>query len=320
MTTINIAVIGTGNMGRHHVRQYSTLSGCTLTSIVDPHKERRVDYSKTYKCTHYSSKEELVKNETIHAVSITNPTSLHYETAQFFIKKGIHVLIEKPITETPEEAETLIQLAKQHKVVLMVGHIERFNPIIISLKKMIQSSIFGTITSLQLNRMSMMPTQIKDANVFIDLAVHDIDLCSYLLEETPHVLTSNSHKALLIDRVDYAAIFMKYPSQASATIHVNWICPRKIRTLTILGSKGFAEIDLMTKEGMFFPSEYELNESGIPQFKESSPQQIPIQDTDALQEQLRNFISSIQTGSSPITTGLAGKNALSLALTAQKNT
>lgn len=320
MDKINVAVIGTGNMGRHHVRQYSTLTNCTLKAIVDPHLERRSEYANTYKCAHYATKEDLIENEIIHAVSITNPTSYHYETAKFFITHGINVLIEKPITETPEEADVLIQLAEKHKVILMVGHIERFNPIIISLKKMIHSGFFGNITSLQLNRMSMMPTQIRDANVFIDLAVHDIDLCSYLLEETPHALTSNSHKALLIDRVDYAAIFMKYPSQASATIHVNWICPRKVRTLTVLGSKGFAEVDLMTKEGTFFPSEYEANQDGIPQFKESTPQNIPTQDTDALQEQIKNFISSIHTGSAPLTNGLAGKNALLLALKAQQNT
>jgi len=317
MNTINVAVIGAGNMGRHHIKHYHLLDEANLVAIVDPNIERCKEYAAQYKCTPYETIDELLENETIQAVSITNPTSKHYETAKKFIKQGIHVLVEKPITETPEEAETLIKLADEHNVTLMVGHIERFNPIVISVKKLIDSKLFGHITSLQLNRMSMMPTQIKDANVFIDLAVHDIDLCSYLLGEEPHTLDSNAHKALLIDRVDYAAIFMKYPSQASASIHVNWICPRKVRTLTVLGSKGYAEVDLMTKEGLFFPSEYEPNDDGVPQFKPSEPQKIPTTDADALQEQIKHFLSSIHTGNKPITCGIAGKNALLLALNAQ---
>jgi UDP-N-acetylglucosamine 3-dehydrogenase len=318
MDKINIAVIGTGNMGRHHINHYHQLPEANLVAVVDPHSERRQIYAEKHACNHYESLADLLNNETIHAVSIANPTSNHFETAQFLIKKGVHVLIEKPISETPEEAEILIALAEKHNVRLMVGHIERFNPIVISIKKMIDADCFGKITSILLSRMSMMPTQIKDSNVFIDLAVHDIDLCSHLLGETPHSLDANAHKALLIDRVDYAAIFMKYPSQASASIHVNWICPRKVRTLTVLGSKGYAEVDLMTKEGLFFPSEYITNEEGIPQFKPSTPQNIPITDNDALQEQIKNFLESIQKGITPLTCGIAGKNALLLALTAQK--
>ena len=215
MKKVNVAVIGLGNMGRHHVRNYSELPDANLIAEVML-IERANQFAETFNCKAYTNLEGLIENETIDAINITAPTSTHYKIARYALEKGVHVLIEKPICDNVADAEELIALAEQKGLILMVGHIERFNPAVQKVKEMIESDQLGKVTSLISRRVGAFPPQIHDANVVIDLAVHDIDIFNYLLNAAPDEVTGNAGRALINGREDYAELFLTYGDQVAS--------------------------------------------------------------------------------------------------------
>lgn len=299
MKNMKTAVIGLGNMGRHHVRHYAGLSH--LVAVCDQDRVRVQECVDVYGCKGYTSVEDLLENESIDALSIVAPTFLHYDIAKKVISKNISVLIEKPIADSIEKAKELDQLAQQYKVTLMVGHIERFNPIITALKKEIESDTLGEIASIITRRVSPMPTQIKDANVMIDLAVHDIDVCSYLLERNPQHINGRGGRLILEDREDHAELLLDYGT-CNAMVQVNWITPIKIRTLSITGSKAHAELNYLTQEMTIYRPSQEDQLIKLP-----SQESLPIE--------LAHFLNAVSTKKPPLVGAKEGISALVAAQT-----
>ncbi len=304
-------------MGRHHARHMHQLECSQLVAVCDSKEERANAYAKDYACTAYTDLETLLEKESIDAISLTLPTSLHYDCALTILNKGIHLLIEKPISQSLEEADEIIALAKEKGVCLMVGHVERFNPAIVALKTFMENDGLGDIISLVSRRINVFPKQMKDANVAIDLGVHDIDLISYLLDEEPLSISSQSARALIDNRADHLDILLHF-KKASAFIQVNWITPIPIRELKVTGTKGYAELNYMNKEVTIHTSKHEktLDEKGQVsiQFLESETVILDVVQTDALGAELCNFIESAQQKKAPVTTGEMGKCALKWAL------
>ncbi|NQY73205.1 MAG: Gfo/Idh/MocA family oxidoreductase, partial [Candidatus Margulisbacteria bacterium] len=174
---LRVGVIGLGNMGKHHVRNYHEIPDVEVAGICDLNP----DVLKLF--THYgypmfTDLDTMLAQSNLDAVSITVPTRYHHEVAQKVIESGIHLLVEKPISDSLEQADDIVKRAKDKGVILAVGHIERFNPAVIRLKELVDSGAIGKITSIIAKRVGAFPAQIKDANVVIDLAVHDIDIFS----------------------------------------------------------------------------------------------------------------------------------------------
>ncbi len=299
MKNMKTAVIGLGNMGRHHVRHYASLSH--LVAVCDQDRVRVQECVDVFGCKGYTSVEDLLENEAIDALSIAAPTFLHYDIAKKVISKNISILIEKPIADSIEKAKELDQLATQHKVTLMVGHIERFNPIITALKKEIDAGMLGQIASIITRRVSPMPTQIKDANVMIDLAVHDIDVCSYLLDKNPQHITGRGGRLILEDREDHAELLLDYGT-CNAIVQVNWITPTKIRTLSLTGSKAHAEVNYLTQEMTIYRPNEEAQITKL-----ESQESLPIE--------LAHFLNAVSTKTPPLVGAKEGLAALVAAQT-----
>ncbi|MCP4049097.1 MAG: Gfo/Idh/MocA family oxidoreductase [bacterium] len=314
---LNTGVIGLGNMGRHHVRLYSENKRVNLVCVCDIHQDILNKFTSNYSCRGYLNLDDMLNNEELDAVTITSPTSLHYEIAKKIIQKGIHVLIEKPVTDTTERANELIDLAKKHNVIIMVGHIERFNPAVTALKKLIDEGQAGRIISLSSRRLGTFPNQIKDASVIIDLAVHDIDICSYLLDKEPVKVYAHKVKALIDSREDHAELFLTYDNE-SAFIQVNWITPIKIRTLAVTGTRGYVELDYLTKKLTLYKSNYsrskDINGETVINFKDTEKVDIPVQNIDQLTVEIDHFVTCIKENRPPLIDGEAGKKALETAL------
>jgi UDP-N-acetylglucosamine 3-dehydrogenase len=322
MKPLKTAVVGLGNMGRHHARHMHQLDCSQLIALCDPNVNIVNALAKQYQCNGYTDLDTMLASESIDAISLSVPTNLHYECALTILNKNIHLLIEKPITQTLEEADALIALAQEKNLTLMVGHVERFNPAIVALKSFIDTDGLGDIVSLVSRRVNVFPKQMKDANVAIDLGVHDIDLVSYLLNEEPHSISSQSARALIDNRADHLDMLLHF-KKASAFIQVNWITPIPIRELKVTGTKGYAELNYMTKEVKIYPSKYqtvidEQGQSSI-QFSKSDVYTLDSVDTDALGSELRHFIESAEKGVAPLTTGTMGKCALKWALESLKH-
>ncbi|NBV42653.1 gfo/Idh/MocA family oxidoreductase, partial [bacterium] len=225
-----VAVVGLGNMGRYHIKHYLNLPSSHVVAVVDQDPSRLSQFAVDG-VRGFRSVSELLASGLAEAVSITVPTSLHFKVAQECLLAGLHVLIEKPITESVSDAEELIRLAESMNKIIQVGHIERFNPAVLKLLEWQKEGKTGRIYSIETRRFSPMPTQILDANVIIDLAVHDIDIVCALFNSQPTDISREMAMNTLSDRADSGIILLRFPD-GIASVSVNWTSPVKTRTLT----------------------------------------------------------------------------------------
>ncbi|MDP2671612.1 MAG: Gfo/Idh/MocA family oxidoreductase [bacterium] len=300
---LKAGVIGIGNMGRHHVRNYAEMGGVALVGIVDLDKKLGRQLAKKFSTRYYADYKEFFKNEKPDLVSVCVPTQLHLKIASEALESGSNVLVEKPIASNVDEAKALIKLAKEKGLVLSVGHIERFNPAVLKLKELIGKGSLGTIVSVMARRANAIPSRIKDANVIFDIGVHDIDLLNFLLDSSPEGVYASGGKAILRKLEDYADIFLEYPinNQGLAItghIQVNWITPVKIRKLNVTGTKGYAVANLISQELFVFDTSYTTEfddfEDYVGKFRESKSKKIAVKTKEPLLSELEDFVASIK--------------------------
>ena len=313
-----VAVIGLGNMGKHHARNYFEMETAELIAVCDLNLELANITAKKFSCKAYHDYKDMLRNEQIEAVSIAVPTHFHKEVALHCLEQKIDVLIEKPIAATLQDAEDIIIKAKEKNCILQVGHVERFNPAVKKLKEIVQQGKLGEITSIIARRVGTVPIQVRDANVLIDLAVHDIDIINYLYDATAEKIVGNIGKAMIEKREDYAEIFLKY-GKRSGFIQVNWITPIKIRNLSVTGSKGYAELNYITQELVIYESNYTkemVDEYGdyVVKFGIPNKTQVGVEAIEPLLLELQDFVRCVKKREQPLVTGEMGLQALSVAL------
>lgn len=320
---IRVAVIGAGNMGRNHVRTYTNLADerLEIVALADINPEAE-ELAKTYKLRFYTDYQKMLDEEKPDAVSIVVPTPLHHKIATEVMNQGIHCLVEKPIASTPEESDDLMKTAKKNKVVFTVGHIERFNPMIGRLKKLIDKKEIGEITSVTVRRVGGFPVVEPKTDVIIDLAVHDIDIISYLLNSQPKKVYGHGSQTLHTSKVDSAEIFMDY-GDASGFIQANWITPVKIRTISVTGTDGYVEGNYITQELTYYKHNMKKIRDSFKDFVSAlgEPVKKYIAETpkEPLAIELATFIKAVRTGNtSELITPVEARDALKIALTALK--
>jgi UDP-N-acetylglucosamine 3-dehydrogenase len=245
---LNCAVIGTGNIGFHHARIYNSLPETNLVAIVDADKNAASKTSEAHQCPAYSSLDELLGSQTdIDLFSVATPTETHTNITHRLLENGHHVLVEKPITRSASEAEELIQLADEKNLFLGIGLIERFNPVVRKTKELIENGKIGEIITVSIRRVGGYPPKIAETGVFWDLGIHDIDLSTFLMDDFPsevHVHPLKVHN----NQVEDACTVMMRFDHATAMIQNNWISPVKIRTISVTGTQGVLEANLINQQ------------------------------------------------------------------------
>ena len=323
LKTLRAAVIGIGSMGRHHVRNYAQIPNTDLVGVADLDEIAGQKLALKFETQFYSDYRRLLEIERPDIVSLAVPTKLHHELAMDIIGRNIHVLIEKPISYTVDEAKEIIEEAKKVGVKVTVGHIERFNPAVVKLKELIADGKLGTIVSIMARRAGTIPARIKDANVIVDIGVHDIDLLNFILETKPQNIFASGGRAILKKHEDYADIFLEYPNsqdglKITGHIQVNWLTPVKIRKLNITGTRGYAVVNLATQELILFDTQYSQDfddfDDFIGKFKESKGKKIAVDLKEPLRLQLESFITSVLTGKEVAVTAEDALQALRAAI------
>lgn len=322
MQKLKVAVIGAGNMGRNHLRNYFLLPEAELAALADinPSTKELADEFRAEHFTDYKEMLEVVKPD---AVSIVVPTPLHFEIAKEVMQRGIHCLLEKPITSTVDEADELIKLAEDTKVVFTVGHIEHYNPIIIKLRELLEAKKIGKITSISCRRVGGFPAVEPKTDVIIDLAVHDIDLISLLLNKQPKKISSHGSRTHHSKKIDSAEILLDY-GDASGYVQANWLTPVKIRTISITGSQGYLEGNYITQELELYKHNMEKIKTGdfaefVIKMGEPEKEVIKVDFQEPLAVELKAFIANIQGERGVhLVNPFAAREALRLALEAVK--
>lgn len=243
----NMAVIGCGFWGKNHARIYSELEKADLIAVADLNEDAACALGEKYGADYYRDPTDLIRRDDVEAISICTPTVTHAKIALEAIEAGKHVLVEKPMTSTVAEAESLIAAAEKAGVKLTVGFVERFNPGVIEALRLVREGKIGEIILARAHRVSRYPLRISDVGVVKDLAIHDADIMRQLFGADPETVYATAGN-LVHSFEDYANIILRFPGNRSAFIETNWLTPRKIRRLILTGSEGLITVEFITQE------------------------------------------------------------------------
>ncbi|MBD3427206.1 MAG: gfo/Idh/MocA family oxidoreductase [Candidatus Omnitrophica bacterium] len=301
MEKLRVAVVGTGHLGSFHAKVYSTISRRSpieLVGVCDKNKKAAKEVGKRYNVPYCTDYHELL--DKTDAVSIVVPTTLHYQVAKDFLKAGKHVLIEKPITKTLEEADELIKLAEEKNLVLQVGHIERFNSAVRAIEPLILQPKF-----IECQRLGSIKRKkrIKDVGVVLDLMIHDIDIILGLVNskvkdiEAVGISTVSDHE-------DLANVRLTFQNNMIADITASRVTKEETRKIRIFQEQSYILLDFKHQEAfLFLKSDEELEK-----------QKIRIRKKDALKVELKSFIDCVRKDKKPVVSGQEGRQALQVAL------
>ena len=297
---LKAAVIGVGNIGYHHCRILRGLEGVILWGLSDTDVDRQAKISEEFGINGYTDYRKLIDESHPDFVTIAVPVRQHFPVASECLKRGIHVLLEKPASDRVDEIEGLIAIARESGCLFSVGHVERFNPAVQELRKLIEKDELGTITNLVARRVGGYPPKLTDIGVFIDLAVHDIDIFRYLLGVNPDKIEVQRLNVHSNSVEDAATAFLQYPS-ASGFIQVNWITPVKIRQLSVTGTKGHAEINYIEQTLDIF--EHNVNPEDFTEkdfveflrkYGKPTSRSIEVKRGEPLSRELEHFVSAVR--------------------------
>ncbi len=312
MQPVRVGVIGVGRMGQRHCRVYSTLRQSQLVGVCDavPEVGRRV--AEEYDVPFYGDVEGLLEH--VDAVSITTPTPLHFALAMRCLARGVHVLIEKPITDTIEQAEVLTQAAENSNLVVQVGHIERFNPAYMELKNVLEDM---TMLAVNFRRLSPYVGSNTDVDVVLDLMTHDIDLALDLMGQEPVSVNAYGLTAFSGD-IDHAVAHLRFGSGPLLTMTASRATEQKVRSVEVTALEAYVEADLLNKSIAVHRrtvGEY-LNHDhrGVKYRQESIVERIHVPTLEPLLLELQHFVDCIVHGTPPQVSARDGLNALRLVL------
>jgi predicted dehydrogenase len=305
---IKVGVIGLGNMGQHHVRVLSQLG--FLHSVYDINTSTAQDVASQYHVHFSSSLEEIIKQND--AIFVATPTSTHFEIAEMAITNEKHVFIEKPITIHVEEAEKLIDMANRYQVLLQVGHIERFNPVLEEMKKIISDK---EVISVDIKRLSNYDPRIQDSDVIYDLMIHDIDLLYDLFNESIHVKNALTRHIYNDNYVDHAVLLAETGSGIIITGTASRITEEKIRSISITTLDSYIHADYLTRNIHIHRRTNLITKLGQSVYRqENIVEKVYVPNVEPLYTQNLSFIKSILNKTKPVVGGIDGLRAVKLAL------
>jgi predicted dehydrogenase len=320
-SAIRVAVIGVGAMGRNHARVYSDLSDVDLVGVADSSEDAARAVARRYGCRPYVDYLRLLDEQKPDAVTIAVPTVYHLEVACAVAKRGIHLLIEKPIAFTVEEGKQIISAAEQANVNLAIGHVERFNPAVGALKERISSGELGRVFQIDARRQGPFPARVLDVGVVIDLAVHDLDIMRYVTgAEITRVYAETEHH-IHSAYEDSLSGLLRLDNGAIGTLMINWLTPTKIRELHIIGERGMFRVDYLTQDLYFYENASAATASNggwdalrvLRGVSEGCMIRHALNKKEPLRAELEAFVATVRGEAPASVTGYDGLRALELA-------
>jgi UDP-N-acetylglucosamine 3-dehydrogenase len=316
MTALRAAVLGVGAMGRSHARVYAEMENVRLAAIADPDVRVAERVAGSYGTTPYTDYRQLLDREKPDLVSIAVPTTRHLEVAIETIGRGIHVLVEKPLALSLDEGRKIIEAAESQGVKLAVGHIERFNPAVAEIKRRLDEQELGRLFQVHARRLSPFPGRVQDVGVILDLATHDIDVMSHLLDsEVTRVFAETERKAHE-SHEDLLSALLRFANGAIGVLEVNWLTPTKVRELSILGERGLFLADYISQDVYWYRNGGQAGHwDALDVFRgawEGEMVKLHFPKREPLVAELESFVAAVLTDSDPEVSGADGLAALDL--------
>ena len=293
---LKCGVIGVGYLGQHHARIYSELEGNVLAGVFESDADRAREISERHQCPAFSTIEELA--ETCDAISVVVPTDKHHEVALLLLKKGCHLLIEKPICETVEQATEILAAANGANALVQVGHIEHFNPVMSYLEEVVTNPKYITA-----ERLAPYQPRGTEVGVVLDLMIHDIGVVLQLVGSEP-VDVRSVGVGVLSKTEDIANARIEFANGCVANLNVSRVSSKKVREIRVFQSTGYLSLDFMNQAGHHVAVGLE----GL------SKNEVPIEKGEPLKLELASFVESVKNRKDPKVGGELGKTALDLAI------
>ena len=308
MNNIKVAVIGADMMNKNHLKMYKTLQGVDLIGVYDVFPDAAKAAADMFGIKAFSSMEEVAAN--VDAVSVVTTSVAHASVGEFFLNKGVHCLMEKPLATTEEECQRLISAAKKNNVVLLVGHVERYNPAVEQMSKILSDT--SKIRSLTSQRMSAASGRITDVDVAMDLMIHDVEVILALVKSP----VKKVHAASVNGGKDYISALLEFENGATANLTASRITQARVRTLTVTTDTNYIDMDFIN-QSINVHSQGRMpyvNQEEIPEWMhyglKGSVEQLFIPTNQPLQAELAHFIACVKGEATPRVTGEDALNAL----------
>lgn len=313
---LRIGLVGLGVMGRNHLRVLSSRGGVRLAAVADPAADALAHAVDATGAQGFAEPRALIEEADLDAVVIAAPTTVHFPLALAAIERGIATLIEKPLAATVEEGLAIVRAAGGRGVPVAVGHVERFNPAVLELGRLLDGGWLSTVYAIASRRAGPFPARIRDVGVTIDLATHDVDILSWIAGERPERVYAETAQRVHNDHEDLLFALLHFPSGATGMLDVNWLTPAKRRQLVVVGEEGMFELDYLTQRLTFTRATDTTNPRLIggyaPTF-EGDVVELPVANAEPLAAEIDDFLRVVRGGGRPAVDAADGLWALAIA-------
>ena len=299
---LRVGLAGLGSMGRNHLRVLSGRGDIRLAAVADPVEAALSSATSTTGAQGFAEPLAMIAEADLDAVVIAAPTTAHVPLALAAIARGTAVLVEKPLAATTDEAMQIVAAARAAGVPVQVGHVERFNPAVLELGRLIDDGWLSSIYSIASRRAGPFPARIRDVGVTVDLATHDVDILSWIAGERPSRVYAETAQRIHATNEDLLFGLLHFPSGATGMLDVNWLTPAKRRQLLVVGEEGMFELDYLTQRLTFTRATDTTNPRLIggyaPTF-EGDLVELPVASTEPLAGEIDAFLGVVRHGGRP---------------------
>ena len=298
---IKVGVVGAGHLGNYHLQKYQKISDCEVVCTADIVRERSLKTAKEYQCEALSDHRELIGK--VDAASVAVPTGFHYEVTKDLLSAGIDVLLEKPICVTLKEADDLISIAEIKGAIFQIGFVERFNPAIAALAKVIKTPLF-----IESHRLHPFFERGTDVDVILDLMIHDLDIILNFVD-SPLKDVEAVGISVLSNNVDISNARITFRNGCVANVTASRVTGKVMQKIRFFGLEGYHSIDYGKRELVSLNRKMDTNGQ-----MEIGQNDVNVENYDPLEKEIRAFINSVITRDAPLVSGREGRKSLELAL------
>jgi UDP-N-acetylglucosamine 3-dehydrogenase len=313
---LRIGLAGLGSMGRNHLRILASRGDIRLVAIADPVPAALSAAVASSGAQAFDEPLAMIAEAELDALIVAAPTTSHVPLALAAIDRDIAVLVEKPLAESAEEGERIVTAARRRGVPVQVGHVERFNPAVLELGRLIKDGWLSSIYSIASRRAGPFPARIRDVGVTIDLATHDADIPAWIAGERPSRVYAETAQRIHASHEDLLFGLLHFPSGATGMLDVNWLTPAKRRQLVVVGEEGMFELDYLTQRLTFTRATDTTNPRLIggyaPTF-EGDVAELPVVLGEPLAAEIEAFLRVVREGGRPLVDAEDGLWAVAIA-------
>ena len=298
---LRIGLDGLGSMVRNHLRVISNHPETTVAAVADPDAAALEAAVGQTEAAGFADPLEMIRQADLDGVVIAAPTTAHVSLALAAIERGLGVLVEKPLAATVDDGLAIVAAARTRNVRVQIGHVERYNPAVLEMGRLLRMGWLSTIYAITSRRAGPFPARIRDVGVTVDLGTHDVDILCWIAGERPVRVYAETAQRLHASHEDLTFGLMHFPSGATGFLDVDWLTPAKRRNLVAVGEEGMFELDYLTQKLTFTRSNVGRPQmiAGYATTFAGDVAEIPIDNIEPLRAQLDEFVRVLRTGERP---------------------